>query len=100
MGEFKGTEIGEIAGDFETLVLYPSFHQDEIFRQVIYIAGSQDTVSMASLQYCKRNGNTETQFSHFWFTPEEIDILVKALLEAKEKVLKIELAEKEKRDVK
>lgn len=87
MSEFKGTKIGECAGNSETLVVTPSFHQDYIFDQVIYIAESEDTVSVASLQYYNRNGNTGSQYSHFWFITEEIDLLVKALLEAKEKVV-------------
>lgn len=96
MSEFKGTKIGECAGSFETLVMRPSFHQDDIFDQVIYVAESEDTVSVASLQYYNRKNNTGSQYSHFWFTPEEIDLLVKALLEAKEKVLEIENDRKNK----
>ena len=83
MGEFKGTEIGEPIGDSETLVIEPSFHQDSVYDQVIYIAESDDVVSVASLQYYFRQGVSDVQYSHFWFTPEEIDILVKALLDAK-----------------
>lgn len=90
MSEFKGTEIGECAGDSETLVITPSFHQNYIYDQVIFVAEAEDTVSVVGLQYYDRKGYKGCDITHFWFTPEEIDILVKGLLEAKEKVLKIE----------
>lgn len=96
MIEFKGTKIGECAGSSETLVLTPSFHQDYIYDQVIFIAEAEDTVSVANLQYYDKNGCHGCDITHFWFTPEEIDLLVKALLEAKEKVLEIENDRKNK----
>lgn len=88
MSEFKGTKIGECAGNSETLVMAPSFHQDYVYDQIIYVAEAEDTVSVASLQYYDRKGHRGCDITHFWFTPEEIDLLVKALLEAKDKIEK------------
>lgn len=85
MGEFKETRTSEPAGQSETLVLHPSFHQDGIYDQTIYIAGSEDTVSFASLQ-CHRSSHS--QYVQFWFTPEEIDLLIIGLLQAKTKIEK------------
>jgi hypothetical protein len=88
VGKFKGTKIGEPDGLNETLVLYPSFHQDSIYLQTIYVSGSEDTVSVASLQNWDTGKNHGSNYFHFWFTPEEIDLLVIGLLQAKAKIEK------------
>ena len=83
MGKFKGTQSNEPGNEFETLYINPSFHQDNIIEQSLFIATSEDTVSVASLQYWENKQYRGNDVTHFWFTPEEIDLIVDALIKAK-----------------
>jgi len=83
-GEFRGTELGE-AVEGETLYLFPSYHHKDNVGQIntqnIIIAPVNGMVYLGTYQAyhdkLKSNGGTS-----FWFTREEVMILIKALAEA------------------
>jgi len=81
-GEFKGTDIREKATG-EALWFSPSYHHhgevDNVIEQSIIVAPTHGLVSFASLQ---THDKTQQGYTHFWFTREEVAILIQGLAEA------------------
>ena len=77
-GIFKGTKIGEPAPG-ETLLLHPSYHAENETFHSLYLAPVRGIVSFCTQQHYK---NRDGDYAHFWFTREEVMILIKAFAEA------------------
>ena len=85
-GGHKGTKLHE-PGEIETLYMTPSYHAIETFSQTICIAPVRSEYTnegCVSLVCMKSNDKprVHTNFAQFWLTVEEVEIVIKALQEA------------------
>ena len=86
-GEHKGTNVHEPAPD-EMLFMNPSYHRTGTFSQVLCIApvvssDGDETVSFVSM-ISSTKPQRNTNYTQFWLTKEEVDIVIKALQESLE----------------
>lgn len=81
--DFKGTKIGDLAKG-EALYFFPSYHKKhdkcEIICQSVAIA---PTDGMVSFIFSKMfSNNVPSSYTQFWFTREEVMLLIKGLAES------------------
>lgn len=84
MGKYTGTIIRNEPDDRETVYFVPSYHSDHVIAQSVAVAPLENNeLSIIFSKVFDLNGEVDTSFSHFVFTKEETDLLLNAIIEAK-----------------